>query len=134
MAILSGKDIHLKRVSATNQTYNAEDESENIENQRNYCTYRGVFHSLGDLHIEGAGINKFSLRGTIICGGNMKVDGIDNFVITYDPNLSSIMLNYINGWNDTFEYMEEILDKQAELEQHDEHPITTGTFKYFNRI
>lgn len=134
VALLSGRDITLKRVSATNLTWNAEDESDNIENQRNYCTYRGVFHSLGDLKIEGDGINRFSLRGTIICGGDMTVTGIDDFIITYDPNLSSIMLNYINGWNDTFEYMEEILDKQEELEQHNENPITTGTFKYFNRI
>lgn len=134
VAILSGGDITLNRVSATNLTWNANDESENIENQRNYCTYRGVFHSQGNIKIYGSGINRFSLRGTIICGKDMTVTGIDDFIITYDPNLSSIMLNYINGWNDTFEYMEEILDKQAELEQHDEHPITTGTFKYFNRI
>ncbi len=134
VAILSSGDITLKRVSATNLTWNAEDESENIENQRNYCTYRGVFHSQGDLKIEGAGINRFSLRGTIICGKNMTVTGIDDFIITYDPNLSSIMLNYINNWNDTFEFMEDILDKQEELALHNDQPITTGTFKYFNRI
>ena len=125
VALLAGRDIKLKRVSAGNASVSFSD---------TLSDYRGVFSSGGNLVIDGKGINKFSLRGTIICAGNMIVSDIVNFDVTYDPKLSGIMLQYIDtNWDDTFDYMETAIENEDE-EATETHYVSTGTFKVFNRI
>ena len=125
VALLAGNDIKLKRVSAGNASVSFSD---------TLSDYRGVFSSGGNLVIDGKGINKFSLRGTIICAGNMIVSDIVNFDVTYDPKLSGIMLQYIDtNWDDTFDYMETAIESEDE-EATQTHYVSTGTFKVFNRI
>ncbi len=125
VALLAGNDIKLKRVSAGNASITKTD---------TLSDYRGVFSSGGNLVIDGKGINKFSLRGTIICAGNMIVSDIVNFDVTYDPKLSGIMLQYIDtNWDDTFDYMETAIESEDE-ESTETHYVSTGTFKMFNRI
>ena len=133
VALLANGNIKLKQVSAGNAILSWGDK---------ISRYRGVFQSTGNLDIEGKDLRTFSLVGTVICGGNMDVEGVDNFYITYDPKLSGIVLQYIdNAWTDTFDYMEEAIenDPYEETSYEDNNPsdnnyVYSGTFKLFNRI
>ena len=133
VALLANGNIKLKQVSAGNAILSWGDK---------ISRYRGVFQSTGNLKIEGKDLRTFSLVGTVICGGNMDVEGVDNFYITYDPKLSGIVLQYIdNAWTDTFDYMEEAIenDPYEETSYEDNNPsdnnyVYSGTFKLFNRI
>ena len=80
----------------------------------------------------GADNLNFNVSGVVISrGGLMEVNGIKNFTITYDPDLSNeVMEKYIAGWT-------KITDSLAVdtcNANNDNSTVRVGTFKAFNRI
>ena len=65
----------------------------------------------------------------------MEVNGIKNFTITYDPDISGeILEKYINGWQAITDSLSGSGGSGSETESSNNSSLPLGTFKAFNRI
>ena len=155
VSIWSKKDIIVKRVSAINSSDSGETEGE----ETHTADFRGILYSFKNLNVDvGADNLDFKVVGAIICGENMKMKGVKNLIVRYDPNLSSLILSrFVNNWDSTSQYIEKALKKtntntdasttnntntntntattnSTNTDNTENKLLNTGRFKMFNRI
>ena len=121
VSVLSKNNINIKRVSATNS--GAANTSGNVQ-------FKGILFSGKDIDIDvGSNNVNFGLQGTIICEGSFTMNHINQVNITYDPSVSSIVINrFVPTWNSDQNALSE------ELKTGSKYTVQTGSFKLFNRI
>lgn len=130
VSIWSSNNIQINRVSATKSNDSGEGA------QLSTSDFRGILYSKNDLNVDvGTDNLDFSVSGAIICGHDLKMDGIRNLIVTYDPKLSSLILSrFVSDWESNTKYIEKMLDINKKSADGSEEYINTGKFKYFNRI
>lgn len=96
--------------------------------------FKGVF-SCNQLRIYAKECSTFTLEGIIICKGLIDVPAqynIKNFDIIYNPDVSAIVLSYLDGWDKGISDYEIYLKSVSEGTATS--TIPSGYFKMFNRI
>ena len=124
--IAKNGDIKLLRNSAT---FSAEAHDNDA-----ISSFKGVFFC-DNLKINARQCSEFHLEGIIISNGII-VKNLDDLFIDYNPTVSAIVLSSLEGWNTSVTDYTSIETQIANSSNDDgrKEYITTGTFKFINRI
>lgn len=135
VSMWSNDDIKIYQTSAANSSIFASDNESN-------ANFRGILYAYDKIRINvGSDDLNFNLSGVIITtrtsvgDGFLEVNGIKNFTITYDPDISGeILEKYINGWQAMTDSLSGSGGSGSETESSNNSSLPLGTFKAFNRI
>lgn len=128
VSMWAADDIKIYQVSAANSSDFVTDGTKSKT-----AEFKGILYASDKIRINvGADNLNFNVSGVVISrGGLMEVNGIKNFTITYDPDLSNeVMEKYIAGWTK----ITDSLAVDTGNANNDNSTVRVGTFKAFNRI
>ena len=135
VSMWAADDIKIYQTSAANSSiFGSDNESS--------ANFRGILYAYDKIKINvGTDNLNFNLSGVIITtrtssgDGFLEVNGIKNFTITYDPDISGeILEKYINGWQTMTDSLSGSGGSGSGTESSNNSSLPLGTFKAFNRI
>ena len=135
VSMWAADDIKIYQTSAANSSIFA-------SGNESSANFRGILYAHDKIRINVGSDNlNFNLSGVIITtktssgDGFLEVYGINNFTITYDPDISGeILEKYINGWQTMTDSLSGSGGSGSNTNTNTNATVPTGKFKAFNRI